>query len=203
MADVVREGNNGAPRQAHPYPPTEIGPPPEMGPPPERGTGSAARSGGGTRPPPPKYPSGRGGLPAGGAVGPISEPPGVAVDTNSKAEPPPSYEEITRTAAPAYGDPDPALEEVKSREIENAIAGAETSREFGNTNPVVTNVSPDTERATPDAGESGEHESGRRPSATFALLIARQLQFLAMLSLIEYVVVEDSWLADFVIRLRY
>lgn len=50
--------------------------------------------------------------------------------------------------------------------------------------------------------EAPRQVSSRNPSATLALLIVQQLQFLAMLSLVEYVVVEDSWLADFVISIR-
>lgn len=65
---------------------------------------------------------------------------------------------------------------------------------------------PDHDRVAP-AAEPGTREasrqvSNRNPSATLALLIVQQLQFLAMLSLVEYIVVEDSWLADFVISIR-
>lgn len=80
--------------------------------------------------------------------------------------------------------------EISPQDVVSAEAGTEVS-------------SQDVVSAEPGTGESRGDASGRRPSATLALLIARQLQFLAMLSLVEYVVVEDSWLADFVIRLRY
>ena len=53
---------------------------------------------------------------------------------------------------------------------------------------------------------SGENprrsKSNRRPSATLAFVLMTQLQFLATLSLVDYTVREDSWLADFVTGLR-
>ncbi|CAM9633377.1 unnamed protein product, partial [Sphacelaria rigidula] len=57
--------------------------------------------------------------------------------------------------------------------------------------------------AEPGDMEAPRQVSSRNPSATLALLIVQQLQFLAMLSLVEYIVVEDSWLADFVISIRW
>ncbi|CAM9523853.1 unnamed protein product [Ectocarpus sp. 6 AP-2014] len=57
-------------------------------------------------------------------------------------------------------------------------------------------------------GETGEGDtpsrvSHRRPSATLAFVLMTQLQFLAMLSLVDYVVSQGSWLADFVVGLRW
>ncbi|CAB1103298.1 unnamed protein product [Ectocarpus sp. CCAP 1310/34] len=45
--------------------------------------------------------------------------------------------------------------------------------------------------------------SNRRPSATLTFVLMTQLQFLATLSLVDYVMDEDSWLADFVTGLRW
>lgn len=54
-----------------------------------------------------------------------------------------------------------------------------------------------------DSGDSRQHTSNRRPSATLALVLVTQLQFLATLSLVEYTVAdENSLLADFVTGLR-
>lgn len=44
--------------------------------------------------------------------------------------------------------------------------------------------------------------SRRRPSSTIALLLTTQLQFLAMLSLVDSVATSDAWIADFVKGLR-
>lgn len=44
--------------------------------------------------------------------------------------------------------------------------------------------------------------SKRRPSATLAIVLMKQLQFLATLSLVNSVVREDSWLSDFILGLR-
>lgn len=51
-------------------------------------------------------------------------------------------------------------------------------------------------------GEARRHVSNRRPSATLAFVLMTQLQFLATLSLVDYTVAEDNWLADFVVGLR-
>lgn len=61
-------------------------------------------------------------------------------------------------------------------------------------------TSPDAERGD---GEVSRNASNRRPSATLAFVLMTQLQFLATLSLVDYAVTEDSWLADFVVGLRY
>lgn len=50
--------------------------------------------------------------------------------------------------------------------------------------------------------ENPPHASKRRPSATLAFVLMTQLQFLATLSLVDYVMDEESWLADFVTGLR-
>lgn len=51
-------------------------------------------------------------------------------------------------------------------------------------------------------GDNLSRASNRRPSATLAFVLMTQLQFLATLSLVDYAVSEDSWLADFVTGLR-
>ncbi|CAM9953326.1 unnamed protein product, partial [Ectocarpus sp. 4 AP-2014] len=66
----------------------------------------------------------------------------------------------------------------------------------------------DTAGAIAPVGETGEGDSPprvshRRPSATLAFVLMAQLQFLAMLSLVDYVVSQGSWLADFVVGLRW
>ena len=50
--------------------------------------------------------------------------------------------------------------------------------------------------------ENPPRASNRRPSASLAFVLMTQLQFLATLSLVDYTVREDSWLADFVTGLR-
>lgn len=62
--------------------------------------------------------------------------------------------------------------------------------------------------STSPAAEMGDREvsrnaSNRRPSATLAFVLMTQIQFLATLSLVDYAVTEDSWLADFIVGLRY
>ncbi|CAM9524910.1 unnamed protein product [Pylaiella littoralis] len=162
--------------------------------------------------------------PADGAIGPGWETPGDVDGTGSNArpvEPPPTYAMVGSApdmppsvnpdgggpmpveggeAAPGDSKVDEAGPEA-AREVD--IANAGIARDIEVADAAAADASPDIKRAAPGVGEPREHESGRRPSATLALLMARQLQFLAMLSLIEYIVVEDSWLADFVIRLRW
>eukprot|EP00752_Nemacystus_decipiens_P002264 g2145.t1 len=52
-------------------------------------------------------------------------------------------------------------------------------------------------------GETRRRVTKRRPSATLAFVLMTQLQFLATLSLVDYTVREDSWLADFITGLRW
>lgn len=167
--------------------------------------------------------------PADGAIGPGWETPGDVDGTGSNArpvEPPPTYADMVGSApdmppssvypdgggpvpveggeaAPGDSKIDPANEAGPEAAREVDIANAGIARDIEVADAAAADASPDIERAAPGVGEPREHESGRRPSATLALLVARQLQFLAMWSLIDYIVVEDSWLADFVIRLRY
>eukprot|EP00903_Cladosiphon_okamuranus_P006435 g6296.t1 len=52
-------------------------------------------------------------------------------------------------------------------------------------------------------GDTASRASKRRPSATLAVVLMTQLQFLATLSLVDSAVREDSWLGDFVVGLRW
>ena len=54
----------------------------------------------------------------------------------------------------------------------------------------------------PYPSDSYDNTSKRRPSATLGFLLLKQLQFLAMLSLVEYIVGRDSWFGNFVVGLR-
>lgn len=73
--------------------------------------------------------------------------------------------------------------------------------------PLHTLTTPQLGAVAPVGGTSnGENprraKSSRRPSATLAFVLMTQLQFLATLSLVDYTVTEERWLADFVTGLR-
>lgn len=58
------------------------------------------------------------------------------------------------------------------------------------------------EDAAPDLQDSSPDVSSRSPTASLIMMIITQLQFLATLSLVDYVIVEAPWLFDFVSGLR-
>lgn len=51
-------------------------------------------------------------------------------------------------------------------------------------------------------GDPPSSVSQRSPSATLAVALMTQLQFLATLSLVDFAVREDTWLSDFLVGLR-